>query len=625
LIVANQNGINTTNSMGINYSNNWQNKFLLSASYLFNNSTNQTETTTDRIYFQNNNLNQQYHQKSNGSTSNYNHRFTGRVEWKVDSFNSIIIVPRISLQDNLSNSVSDGKTTIYTDSLLNSRSNKNQNQNKVLDYNSTITFRHRFRKVGRTLSLELNSSYNNKENPTSLYSENKIFNSTASGLLLNQSAQTNSYSYNISPNIAYTEALTKKSSIQINYSPGLNVNTSQKRTSNFNSVSNLYDNLNLALSNDFENTNTTQRAGLTYRYNTTIINFSVGLNYQDVKLENDQSFPLDTVRNKSFYNFLPNAMLGIRFSKSSNLRFFYRTSTSIPSVSQLQSVLNNNNPLQLSIGNFDLKQSFVHNISARYRFANTERGSTFFAFLGFNYINDGIANATYLASSNTRTVEGTGIILGPGVQLTRPVNVDGNMSLSTFLTYGFPVKKLKSNLNINAGSAYTRSPSMVNDNINIANTYNFNGGLVLSSNISKEIDFNIGYSGNYNLVENTIQTRSNNNYYNHIAYFRFNLMPWKGLVLTSDFTNTLYRGLASFNTNYFLWSPAIAYKFLPKRTLEVRLSTFDILDQNTSINRNINSTYLEDTRTTVLRRFFMLTLTYNLRIYTKAKRESEEN
>ena len=71
--------------------------------------------------------------------------------------------------------------------------------------------------------------------------------------------------------------------------------------------------------------------------------FSAGLSYQYASLKSDQEFPVMTTVNKNFTNFLPNLMARFKLSAKSNLRFFYRTSTNPPSVTQLQNVINNSN------------------------------------------------------------------------------------------------------------------------------------------------------------------------------------------------------------------------------------------------------------------------------------------
>jgi hypothetical protein len=207
-----------------------------------------------------------------------------------------------------------------------------------------------------------------------------------------------------------------------------------------------------------------------------------------------------------------------------------------------------------------------------------------------------------------------GNAISAGSQLTKPVNLNGYYNGRAFFVYGFPFKKLKSNFNINGGVNYAHTPSLINDLTNISNSYASNAGLQLSSNISEKLDFNIGINGNYTIVKNSKQAASNNNYYSQTANFKINYMPYKGLVLNSDISHTLYRGLTqSFNQSYFLWNAYVGYKLLKNKSLEARIYVYDILNQNRSISRTITGAYSEDNFTSVLRRYAMFSLTYTFK------------
>jgi hypothetical protein len=206
------------------------------------------------------------------------------------------------------------------------------------------------------------------------------------------------------------------------------------------------------------------------------------------------------------------------------------------------------------------------------------------------------------------------VLLARGSQLSKPMNLDNYYSARTLVTYGVPVKVLKSNLNFSGGVNYQHAPGLINNITNYSNSYSLNGGLILSSNISEKIDFSLGYTPNYTIVENTIQKSSNNNYYIGVANAKINVMPWKGLVLNTEATYSSYVGLSStFNQQFILWNAAVGYKFLKNNAAEIRLSVFDILSQNNSIARNITETYVEDVQTKILRQYFMLTFTYNFK------------
>ena len=302
----------------------------------------------------------------------------------------------------------------------------------------------------------------------------------------------------------------------------------------------------------------------------------------------------------------------VKFNKNNQWRLYYRSGTNLPSVTQLQSVIDNSNPLLLSSGNEDLNQEITHSLYNRFSRSNVAAGSNIQVSLNGTYIQNYIGNSIIIADSTIRLREG--VLLNRGSQFTRPENIGEYYNLSSNISYGKSITKLKSNLNLSGGLSYNSIPGLVNRILNKANYYTISGGMGIVSNISAKVDFSINYSAYYNIVKNTLQQNSNYNYYNHTINLRFNINPWKGLVLSSDINNIVFQGLgAQFNRNFWLWNPYIGYKFMKNRSAELRLSAFDILNQNNSISRNITSNYVEDVRTVVLRRYFMFSFIYTLR------------
>ena len=175
---------------------------------------------------------------------------------------------------------------------------------------------------------------------------------------------------------------------------------------------------------------------------------------------------------------------------------------------------------------------------------------------------------------------------------------------------------MKCNLNVTAGISYGRTPGRVNNITSISNTYAPTGGITLSSNISEKIDFTIGYNANYNVVKNSIQTSTNNNYFGHTANAKFNWLFWKGFVFNTSIVNTYYQSSSQgFNQNIFLWNAALGYKFLRDKSLDVRASVNDILNQNSGLSRTVSQTYIEDDRNLVLKRYMLLTVTWTMKFF----------
>ncbi|RYZ48950.1 MAG: hypothetical protein EOP49_17420, partial [Sphingobacteriales bacterium] len=608
--LSQQNGINKTNAVGLNYSDKWGKKIDVTASYFFNNSSNVTSQNIERNYVLNELAGQVYNENSTAQTSNYNHRFNMRFNYNIDSSNSILFVPTLSAQNNKSNSNLFGQTYSSGSELLNQTLNNYTSDLSGYNLNGMLLFRHKFQKRGRTLSLFANGGYNKNDGMTTLYAENIEQNIPDT---LDQQSNIVKNGWNVNTNLNYTEPLSKKSSLQIQYGLNYQQSESDKKTYNYTAATGDYTSLDTLLSNTFTTNYITNKGGLSYRFQDSNFNFNIGVDFQNANLDNERLLPLNNTLKRSFNNALPSARFQYNFDRKKTLRLFYRTSTNAPSVDQLQDVVNNTNPLQQSAGNPNLVQSYQHNLAIRYNATNTNANSTFFALLSGTATQDYIGNNTTIATSDMTIGN---INLSRGAQFIRPENMSGYYNLRSFATYGVPVSALKSNFNVNGTVAYVRTPGIINNQKNYANNTTLGLGFVISSNISEKIDFTLSSNSSYNLVRNTLNANSNNEYFNQSSRLSINYIFWKGIAFNTELNHQYYSGLsAGFNQSYLLWNMSLAKKVFKKQQGEIKLSVYDLLKQNTSVIPTVTDAYIQYSRTNVLTQYFMLTFTYNLRFF----------
>jgi len=620
-LVGQQNGISTTHAFGVNYTDVWGKKknINVTGSYFFNYAVNNRDQLLNREYFLSQDSSQFYREGSNSESQNFNHRVNLRFEFNIDSSNSLIFTPRFSLQDNRSMQDLDGETRLEDLSVINTTSTY-QTSNR-LGYNAggDLLFRHKFGKRGRTFSISAGGNYTSNVNDMLLLSGNVFYSDTTIVTdSLNQQSDRLTTGYRLNSRASYTEPLGKSGILFFDYNFSYDWSRSFRETNNYNTATGTYSLLDSLLSNTFENRNITNRGTAGYRLKGEKFNFMVGVAYENVLFDGWQFFPVSDQVSRVYHNVLPSAMFRYRFTKTSNLNIFYRTSAGLPTVNQLQSVIDNTNPLLLSRGNPDLVQNYSHTGTIRYMKTNTEKATALFFSAAYTYTHNYIANSTLIASRDTVLPDGT--FLGQGAQLSMPVNLDGYMNARGLFTYGLPISKIKTNLNINTSLNYSRTPGLINDETNYANSFTVSQGIVFSSNISEKIDFSISYTGSYNVVVNTLRSQNNNNYFNQTAAVRFNWQFWKGFVVNTNLNHTYYSGLSSgFDQTVFLWNASLGYKFLKDESLELKATVFDILGQNNSVSRTVTETYVEDLTSNVLQRYFMVTLTYNLRNFTKSE------
>ena len=418
-------------------------------------------------------------------------------------------------------------------------------------------------------------------------------------------------------NVTFTEPLSDRIQLQLSQPHARNTNTSDNR--NFNLLAEDRP-LNPALSNVFESkySTYTSTAGISARTEKGFIRLALA--YQHARLDNEQTFPEAGELTRAFDNLLPSIFGRWNFSREKNLRFSYRTSTDAPSITQLQNVIDNSNPLLLTTGNPELDQAFSHRGLLRYSNTNQEKSSGFFAFLSAQYSSDYISNETIIAENED--IDLGGIIIRRGSQLTRPVNLDGYWNLRSLVTYSIPSGLLKSVLNLTGGINYVRIPGLINGQLNTSNNYGLSIGAVVASNISETIDFTVGYSGNFNLVENSLQPTLNTNYLNSSVTAALNWIFGKGWVFRTDVNYQRYDGLSEgFNQNYALWNASFGRKFLKNDQAEVSVRVFDLLQQNQSISRTVTETYIQDATNEVLQQYVMINLLYVIRNYSSAEQK----
>ena len=617
-LTGSNSGINTTHSFGVNYIDRPNPKTRINASYFYNGGDNTTVTSVNRSYNSEFQADQRYTESVNSTADNYNHRFTGRVEYNFNPRTSVIITPNVRLQQRSNADYQLGETFVPSEGMLNSINNIASNDDLSYTIANNALFRQRFEKRGRTLSVNLRTNVNAQtgeqlQNTESIFFENDP-NVNDRTQITDQNTEINSGGYSISTDIQYTEPLNEKSQLQLSYNPGFDVSRSVRNAFEFDQDFKTYSMLSAELTNRFRNETITQRIGSGYRYNDQKYGFNVNLNYQFTSLNGSQTFPIEVSTNKQYHNFLPSANLRYNLSQRSNINFNYRTSLRTPSASQLQDVIDNTNPLQLSSGNPDLDQQYSHNWSVRSRLANVDAGTSLFGFLSLTLTQNFIGNNTFIAVTDTQIRDS--IILGRGGRYTRPENIGDSWNIRSFVNYSMPFKAIKSNINFNGGATYAVQPTLNNGIKSEARNTGLNSGTSLSSNIGPNVDFNISYRANYNIVDNTSNLGIDNNYYTGNANFRFNLLPWGKLLLASDLSLTHYEGLSEdFEKSVIYWNASVGFKFLEQNAAEIKLTVFDILGQNNSINRMVDDTFVQDVRSNVITRFAFVTFSYNFRSF----------
>ena len=611
-LVGQQPGVSVTHSGGINYVGNWTKRLAVSSSVFLNNTDNANLQLMTRQYLPPQDSIAFYDQNTNSDSKNGNQRVDARFEWTPDSTNSVIFQPRLYYQQSDADTKGAAENTTLEGV---ARSSALSRSNDVADgdnLSGRLTLRHRFAHRGRNVSAEFNLGHNVRNGTGAQNSFTSSFDSTgAVHDSLDQQSNSQATTNSFSTRVAFTEPLIPHLQAQAIYNPSMSRSVSDARAFSLDPSNFTYTVPESALSNSYETKHTAQNGGLALLLTEGPWKLLGNASYQHARLQNEQTFPYSATIDRTFDDFLPSVTLTGNFANRRSMRLAWSTSTAPPTIGQLQNVVNNSNPLSLSVGNPNLRPTYTNAISFRWSQADPLRSTSKFLFANVARTQDPIANSTLTAPFDTTV---NGVFLARGSQLTVPVNLDESWNGNLFGVYSRPMKLMKSIVSLNAGGTWTRTPSRINGLDNTGSTYAIRSGVVLASNISQNLDFTLTYFGTYNISRNTLTNDNTGDYYSSSAGLRLNAIVSHGVVMREELNHNLQSGVPSaYGQDVMLWNTTLGKKFLKNETGELRVTLTDVFEQNRSVSRSVTEYYVQDSRDSVLGRFVQAVFTYTFR------------
>lgn len=507
--------------------------------------TNTTYILPDSVYYNN--------QTNHFNTSKWQQTFNTKNELNLDSLNTIIINGKGGSGHTNSQSIynSEYLSSSYQKVNSNARTNtsSSDNDNKKAD----LFYKRKFNKAG-TRMLTINSSFSNSSSKGEgfLYNETDFFTNgnISSKSIIDQKKINNSSASNFSGLISYTELLTKKLQLNLNYTY-TNVTTEQD-TKSFDKKNGNYDSLNLLYSNHYQFINNSNRAGFTLNYNSKKITAKMGIGIQDLVMKQHDLYN-DSSLQRSFTNFFPTANIRWKYTSSGNLYLNYDGSTTQPSLSQIQPIANNTDPLNVVIGNPNLKPSFTHNFYFNFGDFKVLTNRNIWGYGNFSLTQNGFSNRDVIDSLGRRTYQ--------------TVNVDGNYNYYVGFSYSRKVSFLKAEFGFGPRISGNRNHNFVNGLANTTNSYNLGANFRINKYIEKKLDFYLGYNPKYNYSTSTINTSAKTNYWIHQIENYFSYKFTKGWNINSNIDINLREKLTATdnNNNSIVWDASVERKLLKKK------------------------------------------------------------
>ena len=610
-MVGSLGGVTSANGLGLNYVDQWGEKWKITGSYFFNQSDNLTQQQTDREYFESVLPGMTYSEYQENSMKNWNHRFNMKLDYQMTERTSLQFRPTLSFQNNDSYGLLQGQNLVNgtTDSETETTS---MGKSNAYNIGADLMLRHRFLKEGRTLSLMLSGKISNTDGDTYTDYLNTLYGLELSPLTddYSQWKQTLNRQYILRSNLSYTEKLTDNLQLQLGYKMSYTDSENDKKTYDRSAVTDLYDQLDESLSNEYQSGYLTQAGNVGLRYRAGKLSAMLGVDAQWANLKGDLVYPQPDGLSHKYFSVLPSFTLRYSLDRTNSFQLRYRSRSSSPSVTDLQNVIDNSNPLFLSTGNPNLDQQVSHTANLRY-LRTTKSGHTFIAMVGATIQQDYVADSTFVAKEDI--VLSPTVTLNKGSQFTRPVNLDGYYSLQSMVTYGFPVDFIRSNINFSLSANYANVPTIFDGVESRTRELNLIPKLIIGSNISKNLDFTASSSAGINKVFSSLDSAAGSDYVTHTAAAKLGWTFFWGLTFRSTFNYIGYTGLDTGTEDYFLWNLSLGKKFLKNNAAEIRIEAFDVLKQNQAFTHRTGSNYYDYVNSNVLQPYAMISFVYTIR------------
>ncbi|HXB91388.1 MAG TPA: outer membrane beta-barrel protein, partial [Puia sp.] len=603
-------GFPAVKTAGIHYNDKWDeerqtgnlNYKYMDLEVVGTNNTNSQFILPDTFYYNNS--------KSTFHNEIIRHNFNTAYEIKFDSTFSLKLLADGGTDHKITNSVFHTEALASDSSMVNENDRTVSTLGDVGTINSNLLLRKKLAKKGRTISLNIRENYSNNNSSGFLKSNTQYFTGGApsSDSVIDQYKQYHTDNILLDTKLTYTEPLSPVSYLTAGY--GVIVNNSHSNRNSFNKGSNgKYGSLDSLYSNDYQYNQLAQRGGLTYSLIKKKFRVNLG---NDIGLigYDQRDLHADTSVSRRFVNFYPAASVGYSFSNQQRLNFNYNGNTTQPTLAQIQPILTNEDPLNITIGNPGLKPQFTNRFGLFYNDYKvlSERG----IWVGTN------TSFTQNAIGNSVNVDAT------GKRVTQYVNVNGNYNVSLFGNYNRKFQKLNMYGGLYLNASQNKNVSYVNGLSNATRSGNYSAGFNIYKSKEKKYEFSFRPGATYTLSQSSINTGITTHYWTWSGSSELDVFLPLHFQIHGDADINLRQKTEVFqtNNNVVLINGWIGKKFLKGDALLLKAAVNDLLNQNAGFNRTVNSNFITQNTYTTIQRYFLFSIVWN---FTKAGTPAPNN
>ena len=522
---------------------------------------------------------------------------------KLDTASNLKISVDGTLKHSTTNSSFISSET-RNDTLVNDETRNLTNTVDQRAFNASAFYTHKFKKTGRTLSFRISEAYSESKangflkQDINYYGPQKIVDSTQH---VDEAKNNDLQSQALTTNLTYSEPFSKTFAVLLNYGVGID-NSSANRITDTASAPGRYNLFVSSLSSNYHLNQFSNQAGAIFNYKKGKMTFNFGTRASYVKFSEVNELNNNTL-DRNFVNWMPQARFEYRFSQQKSFSIDYNGRTTQPTLDQIQPIVNDNDRLNLVVGNPGLTPSFTNSINLGYRTYKVVSDQAFNIFGNYSVTSNPIVNR---------------IIYTPqtGASTSEYFNLPGKTT-SSFYAYSYLGRKLnifggtETGINMNVNGNFYHN--YVNGELNMTKNYTLNPGLSIQKYKEKKIEIYLSGGPTYTVTQSSLQPQDNNNGWGANANANVTIyLPGKFQVGT--YSQYQYQAKTQSFSNDF--SSVVVNAFIIKTFtktdgLKLELWGNDLFNQNVGFSRSATANLITQNSYTTIKRYFMFTVSYD--------------
>ena len=618
------NGINSTGQLGVNFNVGNEEKFRIGGNVLYTYSDRDSRSRFDTQYLFPDSVS---YLRGGSKTRDRGHslRAQFRLQWNMTEADVLDFRPEFSFNYRRSELQDSSILRASLDDADKVNSSYAMRGNRGRDYNASgrLIYTHKFLShPGRSISAQVNYTFSNTRQHATTWNDIEYFLRQEDSERLFQFLDSRQWRNSIEGRLTWTEPLgdaSRGNFLEIAYKASLRFNNADKLTydlppGDFNpflaglpDYSSVPEGAELSddLSNRFRNRFSNQELQLGYKKVNSKYNLNAGITFSPSSSESEDLInPARNIDTRWVFNVAPYLRFRYKFSKTSSLMAHYRARTSQPSLTQLQPVADVSDPLNITVGNPNLKPTFTQNLGMHFNNYNTETQQSIFAVANASFAINNIVSRT-LTDAET------------GVRTTTYANASGNWNVFGMLMLNQPLRNRKWRVMARFNGRYASNAGYIDGEFNRSGNLTLapTAGMTFSSDIF-QMTVNPTYS--FQMATSTLQQQPNR--YTHSYGFDADAslyLPF-GLEVSTDLSFSKTTGYSQgFDNTQWLWNAQLSYSVLKDKSLTFSVRAYDLLGQKKNVSRSVSANIITDNEYNDLRRYVMFGVTWKFNTLSK--------